>query len=111
MTTETANPGRGNEQRETTMSAIPSPPRETEGLDELGCAARELLLPARVGYDTGRRIWNGAIDRRPGRHRALRRGVADVVAAVRFARERICSWPSAQVATGSAGMRSAMADS
>ena len=70
------------------MSAIRTSPRETEGLDELGSALRgELLLPASVGYDTGRRIWNGAIDRRPaGIARCA--GVADVVAAVRYARER-----------------------
>ena len=62
--------------------------RETEGLDELGGALRgELLLPGSVDYDTGRRIWNGAIDRRPA---AIARcaGVADVAAAVRYARER-----------------------
>ena len=70
------------------MSAIRTPPHETEALDELGGALRgELLLPASVGYDTGRRIWNGAIDRRPaGIARCT--GVADVVAAVRYARER-----------------------
>ena len=47
----------------------------------------ELLLPTSPGYDTARRIWNGAIDRRPA---CIARctGVADVVAAVRFARER-----------------------
>ena len=46
----------------------------------------ELLLPTSPGYDTARRIWNGAIDRRPA---CIARctGVADVVAAVRFARE------------------------
>jgi FAD/FMN-containing dehydrogenase len=39
------------------------------------------------GYDEGRSIWNGAIDRRPA---CIARctGVADVVAAVGFARER-----------------------
>ena len=39
------------------------------------------------GYDMARRIWNGAIDRSPA---CIARctGVADVVAAVRFARER-----------------------
>ena len=47
----------------------------------------ELLLPTSPGYDTARRIWNGAVDRRPA---CIARctGVADVVAAVRFARER-----------------------
>ena len=38
-------------------------------------------------YDAARRIWNGAIDRRPAQI-AYCTGVADVVAAVRFARER-----------------------
>lgn len=47
----------------------------------------ELVLPADPGYDAARAIWNGAIDRRPA---CIARctGVADVVAAVRFARER-----------------------
>jgi hypothetical protein len=55
--------------------------------DELSGSFRgELLLPANSGYDAARRIWNGAIDRRPA---CIARctGVADVVAAVRFARE------------------------
>ena len=45
----------------------------------------ELLLPTSSSYDPARRIWNGAIDRRPA---CIARcaGVADVVAAVRFAR-------------------------
>jgi FAD/FMN-containing dehydrogenase len=45
------------------------------------------VLPTSPGYDTARAIWNGAIDRRPA---CIARctGVADVVAAVRFARER-----------------------
>jgi FAD/FMN-containing dehydrogenase len=56
--------------------------------DELGGSLRgELLLPTSAGYDTARRIWNGAIDRHPGGI-ARCRGVADVVAAVRFARDR-----------------------
>ena len=65
------------------MSAIRTSPRETEGLDELEGALRgELLLPASLDYESGRRIWNGAIDRRPaGIVRCV--GVADVVAAVR----------------------------
>ena len=58
------------------------------GLDELGGALRgDLVLPASADYDAGRRIWNGAIDRRPaGIARCT--GVADVIAAVRYARER-----------------------
>jgi FAD/FMN-containing dehydrogenase len=58
------------------------------GYDELAGALRgEVLVPESPGYDAARRIWNGAIDRRPA---CIARcaGVADVVAAVRFARER-----------------------
>jgi FAD/FMN-containing dehydrogenase len=57
-----------------------APPLSLEGF------RGELLLPTSPGYDTVRRIWNGAIDRRPARI-ARCSGVADVVAAVRFARE------------------------
>jgi FAD/FMN-containing dehydrogenase len=45
-----------------------------------------LIVPGDEGYDDARSIWNGAIDRRPaGIARCT--GVADVVVAVRFARE------------------------
>jgi hypothetical protein len=46
-----------------------------------------LLRPGEEGYDEARRIWNGAIDRRPA---LIARcvGADDVVTAVRFARER-----------------------
>ena len=46
-----------------------------------------VIGPEDEGYDEARSIWNGAIDRRPA---CIARctGVADVVAAVRFARER-----------------------
>jgi FAD/FMN-containing dehydrogenase len=46
-----------------------------------------LIQPGDRGYDEARSIWNGAIDRRPA---CIARctGVADVVAAVRFARDR-----------------------
>jgi FAD/FMN-containing dehydrogenase len=45
------------------------------------------ILPTDPGYDAARAIWNGAIDRHPA---CIVRctGAADVVAAVRFARER-----------------------
>ena len=73
------------------MSAIQTPtarPLGTTAFDELGARFRgELLLPTSPGYDTARRIWNGAIDRHPA---CIARctGTADVAAAVRFARER-----------------------
>jgi FAD/FMN-containing dehydrogenase len=71
------------------MTAIPTPqaqPLRTIAFDELAASFRgELLLPTSPGYDAARRIWNGAIDRRPA---CITRctGAADVVAAVRFAR-------------------------
>jgi FAD/FMN-containing dehydrogenase len=47
----------------------------------------DLIGPGDAQYDAARRIWNGAIDRRPGLI-ARCTGVADVRAAIRFARER-----------------------
>ena len=49
--------------------------------------AGQLLTPGQEGYEGARRVWNGAIDRRPS-HIARCATVADVVAALRFARER-----------------------
>jgi FAD/FMN-containing dehydrogenase len=46
-----------------------------------------LLRPGEEGYDEARRIWNGAIDRYPALI-ARCAGADDVVAALRFARER-----------------------
>jgi FAD/FMN-containing dehydrogenase len=46
----------------------------------------ELVRPGDSGYDDARKIWNGAIDRRPGLI-ARCKSVAGVRAAVRFARE------------------------
>ena len=72
------------------MSAIQTPqvpPLGTTAFDGLrGSFRGELLLPTSPGYDAARRIWNGAIDRRPA---CIARctGVADVVAGVRFARD------------------------
>lgn len=45
-----------------------------------------LLRPSEEGYDEARRVWNGAIDRRPALV-ARCAGADDVVEAVRFARE------------------------
>ena len=46
-----------------------------------------VIAPDDEGYDEARSIWNGAIDRRPA-WIVRCTGVADVIAAVRFARER-----------------------
>src|SRR5687768_13811892 len=59
-----------------------------KALDQLQETFRgEVLGPDDVGYDEHRKVWNGSIDRRPG---VIARcaGVADVRAAVRFAREQ-----------------------
>ena len=45
-----------------------------------------LLGPGEGGYDEARKVWNGMIDRRPALI-ARCAGVADVIAAVRFARD------------------------
>src|SRR5262245_12235189 len=61
---------------------------ETNAFHELDESLHgELLLPASPDYAAARRVWNGAIDRHPA---CIARcaGVADVVAAVRLARER-----------------------
>jgi FAD/FMN-containing dehydrogenase len=72
------------------MTAIQTPRAptlKTTAFDELGRSLRgELLLPTSPGYDVARGIWNGAIDRHPACI-ARCRGVADVVAAVHFARD------------------------
>src|SRR5262249_21991535 len=47
----------------------------------------ELIRAGDTSYETARRVWNGAIDRHPVLV-ARCTGVADVRAAVRFARER-----------------------
>ena len=46
-----------------------------------------LITPGDADYDSARSVWNGAVDRRP---RVIARcsGTADVIAAVRFARDR-----------------------
>src|SRR5918994_6748886 len=61
---------------------------ETKAVEELRARFRGALLrPGEEGYDEARRIWNGAIDRRPALI-ARCAGADDVVEAVRFAREQ-----------------------
>src|SRR6266511_5863678 len=63
-------------------------PIDPKAADELrGRFRGALLRPGEEGYDEARRVWNGAIDRRPTLI-ARCAGADDVVAAVRFARER-----------------------
>jgi FAD/FMN-containing dehydrogenase len=70
----------------TTETAIPE--ATTTDLERLRDSLHgSLILPGDRGYDEARSIWNGAIDRRPA-YIARCTGVADVVAAVGFARER-----------------------
>jgi FAD/FMN-containing dehydrogenase len=58
------------------------------GFEALRASVHGLVIgPDDEGYDPARRIWNGAIDRRPACVVCCS-GVADVVEAVRFARER-----------------------
>ena len=65
-----------------------TPAAATTDLERLRESFRGPLIdPDDEGYDAARAIWNGAIDRRPACV-ARCTGVADVVAAVRFARER-----------------------
>jgi hypothetical protein len=52
-----------------------------------GSFGGQLIRPADATYDDQRKIWNGSIDRRPALI-ARCTGVADVIAAMRFAREQ-----------------------
>jgi FAD/FMN-containing dehydrogenase len=61
---------------------------EGRGLDELATTFRgDLICPGDEAYDDQRRIWNASIDRRPALI-ARCAGVADVISALRFSRER-----------------------
>lgn len=69
----------------TRPSGTDMPPIEIGGLRARFRGA--LLRPGEEGWDEARRVWNGAIDRRPALV-ARAAGADDVVEAVRFARER-----------------------
>ena len=74
-------------------SAIETERRDAIAFDDAALAdltthfRGELIRAGDTKYDAARAIWNGAIDRHP-RLIARCTGVADVRAAVRFARER-----------------------
>jgi FAD binding domain/Berberine and berberine like len=61
---------------------------DEDALRELGRSfGGELIASGEAGYAEHRKVWNGSIDRSPALI-ARCRGVEDVIAAVRFARER-----------------------
>jgi FAD/FMN-containing dehydrogenase len=55
--------------------------------EDLAAFRGEVVRPGDAGYDEHRKVWNGSIDRHPAVV-ARCAGVADVIDAVRFARER-----------------------
>ena len=58
-----------------------------EAVEEFKARLRgQMLRPGDEGYEEGRKVWNGMIDRRPGLI-VYCTGVADVIDAVNFARE------------------------
>jgi FAD/FMN-containing dehydrogenase len=70
------------------MTSIQEGAIEPKAVEKLRVRFRGALLrPGEEGYDEARRIWNGAIDRRPALI-ARCAGTDDVLEAVRFARER-----------------------
>ena len=68
------------------MAIATPPPLDETALGELEASLRGLLIrPEDPTYDEQRRVWNGSISRRPSLI-ARCTGVADVIAAIRFAR-------------------------
>jgi FAD/FMN-containing dehydrogenase len=69
----------------TTTERVGQPSQPTSGIEIPGFGG-ELIGAGHAGYDDARAVWNGTVDRRP-RLIARCTGVADVAAAVRFARD------------------------
>jgi hypothetical protein len=81
---------------------------DDQAIAELRTALRgEVFIPGDSGYDDARRVWNGLIDKRPA---AIVRctGVADVIAAVGFARDHGCRLQSGVAVTTSLAPPSTM---
>lgn len=74
----------------TIQERVHAAPAEPAGVRHAGALragmAGEVLLPADPGYESARRVWNSAVDRRPALI-ARCTCAGDVAAAVRFARE------------------------
>ena len=59
---------------------------QSTAIDDLRASMRgELLVPGQDGYDSARRVWNGAFDRKPALI-ARCAGAADVIQSVKFGR-------------------------
>ena len=70
-----------------------------DNLNELKSSLRgDLVQPQDADYDDARKVYNGMIDKRPALI-ARCADVADVIAAVNFAREQACCSRSAAAAT------------
>lgn len=87
--------------RQNTLGVPLGKPLEEAAIQEFAANfCGELIRPEDDGYDTIRAVFNAMIDRRPALI-ARCTGVADVIAAVNFARENELVVAGSRVSTGS----------